>query len=238
MHSSSQNAHRHERRIKNRRCVELSGDTRMPTSLPSSFGKAVATRDIAPPSSMASHPEMPHISASNIPTILAAVALLLSLVSLYGVFFMDHPIGPMQKAELLGIASDLRSLEQRDITMTAPVTTTILMNKSYPLKDVFPATFEIPLEFEIPLDTNLLAIGPNGQPFSARIQESIPVKVVVPISSEQAFGATAISFKKELPVDATFSTSVKIGATYGQELGSIVERLENLAGEKPGASSK
>src|SRR3989344_9524762 len=210
----------------------------MPTSLPSSFGKAVATRDIAPPSSMESHPEMPHVSASSLPIILAGMALLLSLVSIYGVFFMDRPIGPVQKAELLVIASDLRSLEQRDITMTAPVETTIVMIKSYPLKDVFPATFEIPLEFEIPLDTNLLAIGPNGQPFSARIQESIPIKIRVPVSSEQAFGATAITFKKELPVDATFSTSIKLGATYGSELNSIISRLEKLAGEKEGASQK
>ena len=210
----------------------------MPSSLPSSFGKSVSTRPIAPPSSMESHPEMPHVSASNLPMILAGIALILSLASIYGVFFVDRPLSPAQKTELLGIASDLRSLQQRDITMSVPIETTILMNKSYPLKDVFPSTFELPLEFVIPLDTNLLAIGPNGQPFSARIQEDIPVKVNVQISSEQAFGATAISFKKELPVDAVFSTSVKIGATYGSELGSIVERLENLAGEKPGASSK
>lgn len=211
----------------------------MPSSLPSSYGKAVIpTRSLEPPSSVESHPEMPHVSSSSIPLILAGAALLLSLVSVYGVFFMDRPIGPVQKAELLGIASDLRSLQERDITMSVPVDTTVVLNKSYPLKDVFPSTFELPLEFEIPLDTNLLAIGPNGQPFSARIQENIPIRVKVPISSEQAFGATALTFKKELPVEARFSSSVKIGATYGQELGSIVARLEKLAGEEKGASQK
>lgn len=210
----------------------------MPSSLPSSFGKGVPTRDIAPPHSVESHPEMPKVEASSYPLIIASVALILALASLYGVFFMDRPLGANQKAQILGIASDLRTLGQRDITMSMPVETTIRLNKSYPLKDAFPATFEIPLEFEIPIDTNLLAIGPNGQPFSARIQESIPIRIKVPVSSEQAFGSTAISFNKELPVDATFSTSVKIGATYGQELDAVIEKLEKLAGEEKGASQR
>lgn len=210
----------------------------MPSSLPSSFGKTVPTGSYAPPKGLENKPEMPQLSPSNLPLMLAGIALLLSLVSVYGVFFMDRPIGPVQKEALLGIATDLRNLEERDITMSVPVETTIVMNKSYPMKDLFPATFELPLEFVIPIDTNLLAIGPNGQPFSAHIQENIPIKVSVPISSDQAFGSTAIVLNKEIPVDARFSSSVKIGATYNQELDGIIAKLEKLAGEQPGTSQK
>ena len=182
-------------------------------------------------------PEMPKMPSTSLPVLLAAVALLLSLISFYGVFFMDHPLSASQKTQILGIASDLRSLEQRDITMTAPVQTTVVLNKNYPMKDMFPSTFEIPLEFNLPIDTNLLAIGPNGQPFSAHIQEDVPIKVSIPVSSEQAFGNASIALNKELPVDAQFTTSVKIGDTYKSELDGIIGKLEKLAGGAAGSSN-
>lgn len=210
----------------------------MASNLPSSFGQTPSSsqQPLTPPPSMNYKPQMPEMpkiqggdSNLSLPTILAGVALLLSLISFYGVFMMDHPLSASQKTQLLGIASDLRSLQERDITMSAPVQTTIVLNKSYPMKDLFPSTFEIPLEFILPIDTNLLAIGPNGQPFSAHIQENVPIKVSVPITSETAFGDASIKLQKELPVDAQFTTSVKIGSTYGQEMNSVIEKLESLA---------
>jgi len=220
-------------------CLSITGVIDMPSSLPSSFGKsAIPTGDISPPKSMENRPEMPKVSPSSLPLILAVIALLLSLISVYGVFFSDKALSSAQKAELAGIASDLRSLEQRDITLSVPITTTVVMNKSYPMKDMFPATFEIPLSFDIPIDTNLIAIGPNGQPFSAHIQDKIPVSVSVPVSSDTAFGSTAITLNKEIPVDAKFTSSVKIGSTYNAELDSIISRLESLAGGQNGSSGK
>ena len=209
----------------------------MASNLPSSYGSSPTQQQpqFAPPPSTEYKPQMPEMpklpsGGSSLSTMIAAVALVLSLISIYGVFFMEHPLSASQKAEIKGISDDLRSLQQRDITMSVPVQTTIVLNKSYPMKDLFPSTFEIPLAFDLPIDTNLLAIGPNGQPFSAHIQENVPIKVSVPITSDTAFGTASITLQKELPVDAQFTSSVTIGNTYSQEMSGMIDKLDKLAG--------
>lgn len=208
----------------------------MPSSLPSSFGgPQVPSQNVPPARSAPSQPVMQAAPSSNLPLILAGVALALSLLSVYGTFFMDHPLSGNQRAALLGIASDLRSLQQRDITMTAPVQTTVVLNSTYPLAEMFPSTFTIPLQFDLPIDTQLLAIGPNGEPFSAHVQDTVPITVSVPISSAQAFGNSTLTLNKELPVNVQFTSSVKIGDTYKAELDGVISKVEALAGGQNGS---
>jgi hypothetical protein len=179
-----------------------------------------------------SAPQQPSSSQPSVlPTLLACAALLISLASFYGAFFADHPLSPAQKAELLGIAKDLESLQNKEITASTPVQTTIMLNRSYPIKDLFPDTFDIPLEFPIPIDTQLVGVGAGGQPVSFRVQESVPIKVKIPINSAEAFGNNSIRIEKELPVQATFTSSIRIRATYGKDLNSIIDRLEKMGGD-------
>lgn len=109
-----------------------------------------------------------------------------------------------------------------------------MLNRSYPIKDLFPDTFEIPLEFPIPIDTQLVGVGAGGQPVSFRVQESVPIKVKIPIKSAEAFGNNTIRIEKELPVQATFTSSIRIRATYGKDLNSIIDRLEKMGGDSSG----
>jgi len=53
--------------------------------------------------------------------VVAVLALALALLSVYGTYFMEKPLSPAQKAQLMGIAEDLRTLQNRNIVMTAPV---------------------------------------------------------------------------------------------------------------------
>jgi len=162
--------------------------------------------------------------------VVAVVALALALLSVYGTYFMEKPLSPSQKAQLMGIADDLRALQDRDIMMTAPVSTTITLNRSYPIKDLFPAKFDIPLSFMIPIDTQLVGLSSTGQPVQFRVQEEVPIEATIPISSAEAFGNGTIRIQKELPVEAKFTSAIKIRAAYGQDLNNIIDKLEAVAG--------
>ena len=207
----------------------------MPSNLPSSFSRG-SPKPYAPPVEKYSppSPQAPEAAqggnANNILMIVSVLALALALLSVYGTFFMEKPLSPAQKAQLLGIAEDLRTLQNRNIVMTAPVSTTITLNRSYPIKDLFPTEFDIPLSFVIPIDTSLVGLSGTGQPVQFRVQEEVPIEVVVPISSSKAFGNNTIQIQKELPVEAKFTSAINIRAAYGQDLNNIIDKLEAVAG--------
>ncbi len=206
----------------------------MASNLPSSFSKpgSPPPQQYTPPSySSQAQQQAPSSGQSPLPAVIAIFALLLSLVSFYGAFFAERPLSSAQKDALVSIAEDLKSLQNREISMSAPVQTTISLNRSYPIKDLFPSTFDIPLDFEIPIDTQLIAVGASGQPLAFRVQDSVPIKVTVPISSAKAFGNNTILIQKELPVEAKFTSSIKIRATYGKELTGVIDKLEQMAGQ-------
>jgi len=204
----------------------------MPSSLPSSFSHgnqkpySASSERAAPQPS----PEMAQQEgAGNVTMIVAVLALALALLSVYGAYFMERPLSPAQKTQLLGIAEDLRTLQNRDIVMTAPVSTTISLDRSYPIKDLFPSEFDIPLSFVIPIDTSLVGLSGTGQPVQFRVQEEVPIQATIPISSAKAFGNNTIRIRKELPVEAKFTSAIKIRAAYGQDLNSIIDKLEAVA---------
>ncbi|VVC00813.1 Uncharacterised protein [uncultured archaeon] len=207
----------------------------MASNLPSSFSRQSGEDTTPRPSQSGTAPKAPSLpSESSLPLYLGILALVIALASFYGTFFVDKPLSFQQKAEIAGIADSLRALQARDITLSAPMQTTVELNKSYPIKDLFPATFEIPLNFVIPLDTQLIAVGASGQPVSFRVQEEVPISAVIPINSADAFGNETIRIQKTMPVEAKFSSSVKIRAAYGDEFNSIIDRLDKLAGRSSG----
>ena len=203
----------------------------MPSNLPSSFSRGspksyspqeVPTQQNAPEAAQQG-------GASTITMNVAVLALALALLSVYGTYFMEKPLSSAQKAQLMGIAEDLRTLQNRNIVMTAPVSTTISLDRSYPIKDLFPAEFDIPLSFMIPIDTQLVGLSSTGQPVQFRVQEEVPIQATIPISSAKAFGNSTIQIKKELPVEAKFTSAISIRAAYGQDLNNIIDKLEAVA---------
>jgi|GEM_PF-864108 len=210
----------------------------MQSNLPSSFSRG-GSKPYSPPSEKYSQPERapsqgaPAMAqqggSSTITMIVAVLALALALLSVYGTYFMEKPLSSAQKAQLMGIAEDLRTLQNRNIVMTAPVSTTITLDRSYPIKDLFPAEFDIPLSFMIPIDTSLVGLSGTGQPVQFRVQEEVPIQATIPISSAKAFGNNTIQIKKELPVEAKFTSAISIRAAYGQDLNNIIDKLEAVA---------
>ena len=203
----------------------------MPSNLPSSYSHPGASKPYSAPEAPAKAQEAsPQAGGgSNAIAIVAILALALALASAYGTFFMEKPLSSAQKAQLMGIADDLRTLQNRDIVMTAPVSTTISLNKSYPIKDLFPSEFDIPLAFSIPIDTELVGLSSTGQPVRFKVQEEVPINATIPISSASAFGNSSIQIQKELPVEAQFTSSIKIRAAYGQDLNNMIDKIESIA---------
>lgn len=207
----------------------------MPSSLPSSYSRLpqkppVQQESYSPP------PEAKRQEASGesgfgaLPLFVAIIALALAAASLYLFFYGEKPLTPSQQAELAGIASDLRDLQNKEISVYAPVKTNIYVNRSYPVRELFPATFVMPLDFEIPIDTELVGLGTTGQPVRFKVQESVPISVVVSVQSAKAFGNSTIQIDKNIPVDVELYSNVKIRSAYRQEIESMINRLDRLAG--------
>jgi hypothetical protein len=161
---------------------------------------------------------------------IAIIAVGMSILSIYISFYGEKPLSPGQQEMLQGISADLRALQNKELRISAPVDSTIYLDKQYPVKDMFPAQFDIPLEFAIPINTQLVGMSTSGQPVSFRVEESVPIKVKVPVSSAKAFGNSTVQIKKDIPVKVEMTSSVKVGTAYRQELNSIIDRLDKLSG--------
>lgn len=208
----------------------------MPSNLPSSYSRAGAQASaptITPPA-VAGAPKPPQFSGgsdSTLPFFIAVLSLIIALAALYGAFFAERPVSPAQKEVLLGIANDLKTLQEREIALSAPVQTTIELNRSYPISELFPAQFEIPIDFTIPVDTQLVGVSTTGVPVAFRVQEEVPIKAIIPINSARAFGNKTIQIQKTLPVEAKFTSIVKVRTAYGTDLNSMIDKLNKLAGQ-------
>ena len=211
----------------------------MASNLPSSFSRgATSAAAQAPHPPAQSPPAQPQQAGpsvrDNLPMLLAVIALALGLLATYGAFFTDRPLSLAQKEELAGIADGLRSLQGRPIQMSAPMQGTVYINQSYPVSDMFPATFDMPLSFSIPIDTQLIAVSTTGQPVAFRVQENVPIKVDIPIQSATAFGNNTVTIQKDIPIDAVWSSNINVRAAYGQDLNGIIDDLDAMAGNVSG----
>jgi hypothetical protein len=206
----------------------------MPSSLPSSYVQSGAK---APqPRYVPSEPQKNAPAQSGgggfggLSILIAIIALGISVYSLYATYTADTSLSASQKEQIAGISNDLKALQNKDIALYAPVQTKLRLNKSYPIRDLFPATFNMPLEFALPIDTEVVGISSSGQPVRFKLQESVPIKTVISVNSSKAFANGSIKMDSDLPVNVELYTSVKIRSFYREELNSIIDRLDGLSG--------
>ena len=201
----------------------------MPSGL---IGRAAGTPSAASPTAGFS-PRNPSQAAatspSPLPILIASLALVVALAALFVAFTIPSPLSSQQKQELKEISDALRSLQSKDITMTTPIRTTVYINKSFPLQDIFPPTFSLPISFNIPVNAQIVGISSSGQPVIFRVNESVPIVASVPIDSEKTFGNSFITIQKDIPIDSRFDAAVSIRAAYGSELNKIIDKLDQLA---------
>ncbi len=215
--------------------LQITGGIPMASNLPSSYSRSGATQPpqaFAPPQAQSAPRAQPLSGPESSPAIYVAIlALIVAFASIYISFVAERPLSQGQKDILLSLANDLKTLQDREIALSAPVATTIELNRSYPISELFPAQFDIPIDFNIPVDTQLVGVSTTGAPVAFKVQESVPVKAVIPISSAKAFGNKSILIQKTLPVEAKFTSIVKIRTAYGTDLNNMIDKLESLAGK-------
>jgi len=168
-------------------------------------------------------------SGLSLPTALGVVAVLLALLSLYVSITAQRGLGDADRAELMAIADDLRAIQQKEIVMSSPLRTTVVIDKTFPIIDIFPDGFDLKIDGKIPVNTNVLARTSTGQVLNLKIEDEIGFSSDVPIDSKKAMQGVMVNINKEIPIETQFSATLKVSAVYGKELNDMISRVENLA---------
>lgn len=172
--------------------------------------------------------------ASSLPLILSIIALLLGATSLY--ISMNNSSGAgitaTDRTQLAGIAQDLRSLQQKEFSATSPdLQTVVSVEKSFPLSDILPQTFYLPLSLNIPVQGMVSGISANGQVATFRVNDTLQLRASVPVDMTNATKSIMVNINKEIPITTRIRSSFKISMVFGDELNSIIQRLEAMSAE-------
>lgn len=173
---------------------------------------------------------------SSLPIILSVLALLLAASSLYLTISAPHGLSEADRSSLKAIAGDLRTIQQKEITLSSPLRTTVFVEKTFPVSDILPNYFSIPLSFNMPIDAQLTAISNTGQIVPLRINDTLVVRTLVPLDVNKTYGGVNVHISKEIPIDTRFAVNLRVSAVYGKELNDMIDRLERLAEGQGGAS--
>ncbi len=169
-----------------------------------------------------------------LPLLLSIIALLLGAGALYLTLTAPHGLSPDDRAQLAGITADLRTIQQKQITLTSPLHTTVYIEKSFPASDIFPSNFALPLVLSVPVDTTVTAQSNTGQLVPLHINDTIDVRSEIPIDLNKTLSGVPITIRKEIPIDTQFSVNLQVSAVYGKELNDLIGRLEKLSQNSTG----
>lgn len=168
------------------------------------------------------------------PLVLSLIALLLGATSLY--ISMNNTSGgaitAADRTQLAGIAQDLRSLQQKEFSATSPdLQTVVSVEKSFPLSDILPQTFYLPLSLNIPVQGMVSGISANGQVATFRVNDTLQLRASVPVDMTNATKGIMVNINKDIPITTRIRSSFKISMVFGDELNSIIQRLEAMSAE-------
>ena len=166
---------------------------------------------------------------SNLPMILAVIALLLGAFSLYVSLSAPRGLSEQDRLELKAIAGDLRDIQNKEITLTSPLRTTVYIEKTFPIADILPDSFSVPITFSMPIDTTVTAQSNTGQLVPLHIKDTLNVHASVPVDVNKTYEGVKVSINKEIPIDTRFSATLKVSAVYGKELNDLIDRVEKLS---------
>ena len=174
---------------------------------------------------------------SSLPLILSIIAILLGAASLY--ISMNNTsaggITAADRTQLLGIAQDLRSLQQKQFSATSPdLQTVVSVEKSFPLSDILPTTFYIPLSLNIPVQGMVTGVSANGQVATFRVNDTLQLRASVPVDITNATNGIMVNINKDIPITTRIRSSFQVSMVFGDELNSIIQRLETM-GSTPAA---
>ncbi len=171
---------------------------------------------------------------SNLPLVLSIIALLLGAASLYITVNNSSGAGitAADRAQLKGIAQDLRSLQQKEFSATSPdLQTVVSVEKSFPLSDILPTTFYIPISMNIPVSGMINGVSANGQVATFRVNDTLMLRANVPVDMTNSTKSITININKDIPITTRIRSSFRISMVFGDELNSIIQRLDAMGAE-------
>ncbi len=166
---------------------------------------------------------------SKLPLVLGIIALLLSATALFVSVTSQHGLSASDRSTLKDVTADLRAIQNKEITLTSPLHTTVVIEKSFPIADVLPDSFSVPLTADIPIDTTVTAQSNTGQVVPLHIKDNFRINASIPMDVNKSYGNVQININKEIPIETQFSATLKVSAVYGQELNDMIEKLDKLS---------
>lgn len=166
----------------------------------------------------------------NFSGIIALVALAIAVLALFLVLTAPaSKLDTATKAELRGIAQDLRAIKDRSVGVQAPVQGSAKVNQNVLLRDILPPTITVPITANIPIQKRVMASSPTMGTVYIDLNETVPVNFNLTLILGENLGQNAIVINKELNVDMQMESKVKTSDLYGTELDDVINRLEKLA---------
>ncbi|MFN3909970.1 MAG: hypothetical protein ACK4J0_01920 [Candidatus Anstonellaceae archaeon] len=156
------------------------------------------------------------------------LSLLISLISLY--FSLEKQVGltQEQKVQLKDIANQLRKIQQKDLILTAPIKTTVYIQKEIPANEIIPENLNLIINTTLPVNSKIEAITTKGEKMRLELVEDVPITGQIPISSLYSLNDTTIKINQEIPIESKFSLTFRVSAVYGKELNEIIQKLDEL----------
>ena len=131
--------------------------------------------------------------------------------------------------ELRGIASDLRALNDRQVTVDVPISAQLYFSNAIPANQLFSGAQEVPVTFQIPINHTFRGKDVRtGIPVDVYVEETIEAEAVITID----LSTSTVSLQLVSPADAAGSASstITVRDVYGPEITSIADRIDKIAG--------
>ncbi len=173
-------------------------------------------------------PKQIHENKHTVPhkqhNILSIIAIILSILAIFLVLTSSG----IDKTELKGIASDLRALNNKQVSITVPIKSDLYFNNAIPSNQLFKGSQIVPVYFEIPINQTMKGKDiRTGIPVEVQIQENVIVQgdIIIDLSTSN------ISLELNEPAKAVGNTTsiVTVKDVYGMEISSIADRLDKLS---------
>ncbi|MFA5108401.1 MAG: hypothetical protein WC492_02625 [Candidatus Micrarchaeia archaeon] len=173
--------------------------------------------------------DVPQNAGPNIILYISILALILSGVAIYLSLTSQQGLSAQDKTELKAIAEDLRQIQQKEIVMTSPLKTTVLVQKTFPITDLFSKDFKISIDESFPIDAEVVAVSSTGQIVNLHVADNLRIKGDLPLGSSKSLEGATFEINKEIPLETRFSATLKVNTVYGKELNDMISRIESIA---------
>jgi hypothetical protein len=170
------------------------------------------------------HMIAPSFSASFI---ISVIALIIALAAL-AISLDSGGLGTDEKTALKEVTENLRLIQEKSIPLKTPLKTTVYIDKSIPLSEIFTDDILLQVNGSLPIKKEFVAQS-EAHVATFKIDDDFHFEGELPLSSRVAFEGTNLNIRQEIPIDTEMSVNLKIKTVYGKEFHNMITKLEQIA---------